>query len=135
MGSKLDQLVWITTVGVWISIFLFILRLLIAMADQDESRIPIVIFSFLVATLSQVGLFLSPWAKSWKVSYRLVVGVLMLPSFIVFAKIGIGWVSETGLPFSLRAVEIVGLCAGCVYLAQLLILCTPRPSSGPSEIA
>jgi hypothetical protein len=61
MGSRLDQLVWITAVGLWISIFFFVLRPLLAMADPDESRISIVIFSFFVATLSQIGLFLSPW--------------------------------------------------------------------------
>jgi len=41
------------------------------MADPNESRTAIVIFSFLIATFSQTGLFLSPWAKSWKIGYQL----------------------------------------------------------------
>ena len=62
--NKFNLLVWVIAVGLCISIFVFQLFILLAMADPDESRIPIVIFSFLVTTISQTGLFLSPWYAS-----------------------------------------------------------------------
>jgi len=91
------------------------------MADHSESRIPIVIFSFLAHPFPSWTVF-EPMGKSWKISYRCSSGSLNVPSFRCLGTISHRLDLKPGCH---RAESCLFRGAVCLlrYVTQLLSIC------------
>ncbi len=80
MLRTFNWITWITAVG--LAALITIIQFGFAVMFDDEGRLtPFwIVASIIIGVVIQIGLFLSPWAVLWKVRYKLLIAILMLPS-------------------------------------------------------
>ena len=128
MIRTFNWITWITAVG--LAALITLIQFGFAMMFDDEGRLtPFwIVASLIIGVVSQIGLFLSPWAALWKVRYKSLVAVLMLPSvwFLLgelSEDLGIGFDGHSLRDPSEHKLEIVAITLLlAVYAGQFVSL-------------
>ena len=128
MIRTFNWITWATAIS--LAALITLMQFNFAVMFDDEGRLtPFwIVASIIIGVISQAGLFLSPWAALWKMRYRLLIAVLMLPSvwFLLgelSEDLGIGFDGHSLRDFSEHKLEIVVITLFlAVYAGQFVKL-------------
>jgi hypothetical protein len=80
MRTPLNLLTWLTAISFALLVASIEFFVSSTFGDDKHSLFFLAVYSIGVGGLSQIGLFISPWGANFKVRYKLLVLVLMLPT-------------------------------------------------------
>lgn len=126
MRNIFNWVTWLTAVG--LAILLTLIQFGFAVMFDDYGRLTLfwIVASVIISVASQSGLFLAPWVVSWKVRYKILVALLMLPSIWMLLgefseDLGIGFDGHSLRQPSEHVLELVVILAIlAVYTGQLV---------------